>query len=84
MPNYEVKNKLTGLKYGPGEWAEVDTRPKCDVCPGEKAEAFYDARASDGRWGYFCLVHFRTLGCTMGTGCGQRLMLAEEIEKVAR
>jgi hypothetical protein len=81
MPNYAVKDLKTGRKYAAGEWVEVAERPQCDVCL-VPALAFYDARASDGRWGYFCLTHFNTLGCRLGMGSGQRLVLEGEVEHI--
>jgi hypothetical protein len=80
MPNYAVRLK-TGIVLEPGRWVEVAERPLCQVCTEDKQEAEYDARASDGRWGYFCLTHFHTLGCSLGLGRGQRLLLDGEYKE---
>ena len=46
---------------------------KCDVCKAELSDEdkFYDAKVPNGPWGLLCGGCFRSLGCTLGTGCGQ-------------
>lgn len=52
---------------------EVSKLPKCDVCGGT---AHYDAKTTQGAWGYLCEEHFATMGVGLGTGRGQRLVVA--------
>lgn len=53
------------------------TIPSCDFCD---EEAVYDGRmAHRSSWAYFCENHWRTTGIgRLGTGYGQRLVLAGE------
>jgi hypothetical protein len=57
----------------------VKTHPPCDICG---APAYFDAKSKDGRWGYFCPMHFQshTWG-KLGLGMGQRLISDAELEK---
>ena len=51
--------------------ALVAVLPKCDIC-GKPAE--YDARIPfQGCWANLCEHHFKEFGCSLGTGCGQKL-----------
>ena len=51
---------------------EVAVIPACDVC-GDPAIA--DAATNIGPWAYVCERHFAELGCALGLGRGQRLVL---------
>lgn len=82
MPNARIKHLPTLREYRPGEWVEVAERPSCNACVNTVQEAFFDARAHSGHWGYFCPTHFRTLGCKLGTGFGQRLVLEGEYKVI--
>lgn len=77
-----IKLTKTGVILKSGEWALVPDSYRnhlCQVCPGEeKLTALYDARTPSGRWGYLCATHFASLGCRLGTGFGQRLVLESE------
>lgn len=56
----------------------VDSRPQCDLC--RKAEAQFDGKTSIGPWAYMCLACYRKFGVGLGTGFGQRLYLANEVQ----
>ena len=57
-----------------GDIARVSVLPECDICPnGTKAE--YDARTPSGQWGNLCERHFNNLGCQLGLGRGQKLVI---------
>lgn len=56
----------------------VDKRPQCDMC--RKAEAQYDGKTTSGPWAYMCLACYRLHGVGLGTGKGQRLYLAGEVQ----
>jgi hypothetical protein len=56
---------------------EVASLPKCDLCPASDAAlAAYDARTVMGPWANMCEGHFTHYGVGLGTGSGQRLVLA--------
>ena len=59
--------------------AYVSVIPKCDVCnlKGEDEDAVYDANTGRG-WGYVCQYHFDVLGCSLGLGRGQKLLVPEK------
>ena len=52
--------------------AKVVKLPYCDLCG---AEAHYDAKTTQGPWGYLCDEHFAEFGVGLGTGRGQRLVV---------
>lgn len=55
---------------------QVSHLPKCDIC-GETAH--FDAKSKDGRWGYFCHMHFNThTWGKLGVGFGQKLVLKQD------
>ena len=55
----------------------VASLPKCDLCPADDAAlAAYDARTVMGPWANMCEGHFAHYGVGLGTGSGQRLVLA--------
>jgi hypothetical protein len=57
--------------------ATVATLPACDLCPeGTGALAAYDARTVMGPWANLCEGHFQHYGVGLGTGRGQRLVIA--------
>lgn len=64
----------------------VTNRPVCDIHKYMEGDstvpAMYDARTNDGRWANVCEAHFvsHTSG-QLGTGHGQRLILASEAGK---
>ena len=47
--------------------------PACSFC---LATAAYDAATRMGPWAYMCERHFQLVGVGLGTGAGQRLVLA--------
>ncbi len=51
--------------------------PNCDICraEGHQAAALYDAAIPGGPWANLCQVHFEALGCQLGTGRGQKLVV---------
>lgn len=61
-----TNNDLTEVKI-------VGTR-YCDLCADGETVAQYDARTSNGQWGYLCEKHFKREGCTLGLGKGQKLV----------
>lgn len=60
----------------------VSSLPDCDICkyvsrPTNKIEpAAYDGKTKDGPWANMCDRHFKSHGVGLGTGKGQRLVLA--------
>jgi len=50
--------------------------PDCQVCD-DKHEAYADARLPSGSWAYICKPMFTQLGCQLGEGKGQKLVLQE-------
>ena len=64
----------------------VDKRPPCDLCSvrsphGNPPEAQFDAKLKGGGWAFLCLPCFKRYGIKLGTGFGQRLFLAHEVEE---
>ncbi len=57
----------------------MTTIPDCDVCAmhSKREKACYDGKTVQGPWAYMCENHFQLLGTGLGTGRGQRLILAE-------
>lgn len=57
----------------------VASLPDCDFCPKDRpAPAAYDARTTQGPWANICEVHWPIYGIgQLGTGYGQRLILAD-------
>lgn len=50
----------------------IDPVPRCDFC---LSNAKYDAASFTGPWGYFCEVHFASLGNgKLGVGYGQEIV----------
>lgn len=57
--------------------AKVARLPVCDFCD---QTAHYDAKTAVGPWAHLCEQHFQTCAMyplALGTGRGQRLVLAE-------
>jgi hypothetical protein len=52
---------------------KVSQLPNCDIC-GAVAE--YDGKTTMGPWANMCLNHFKQLGVGLGTGRGQKLVMA--------
>lgn len=52
---------------------EVSELPMCDICNHPRA-ALYDCNLGQG-WGNVCQEHFETLGCQLGLGKGQKLVV---------
>lgn len=55
--------------------------PGCDVCKAEfpasdPNPATVDGKMTTGQWAYMCETHFEDYGVGLGTGQGQRLILA--------
>lgn len=59
--------------------------PDCDLCAlqGMKTPAAVDGKLKSGQWANMCLSHFGELGVGLGTGRGQKLVLAPAIEGAA-
>lgn len=55
----------------------VTRRPACDFCG---AEAQFDAKTTSGPWANMCLPCYKVHGVGLGTGLGQRLYLAHEVD----
>lgn len=62
----------------------VSVLPGCDICkyvgppPRKPAQiAAYDGKTTEGPWANMCEFHFKKYGVGLGTGKGQRLVLAE-------
>ena len=53
----------------------VAALPECDFCK-DGTLANYDGKTALGPWGYMCDAHFCMYGIGVGTGYGQRLLLA--------
>lgn len=51
----------------------VSQMPNCDVCT-TAVPAYADAKTKYGPWAYVCEAHFVELGCSLGSGHGQRLV----------
>ena len=63
-----------------GNSAKVSEIPDCDLCKQEGIEnrkAAVDGKTKMGPWAYMCEEHFQECGVGLGTGLGQRLILAE-------
>lgn len=57
---------------------QVSSLPFCDFCRAGSTKAEYDGKTHHGPWANMCRVHFATHGVGLGTGRGQRLILAEK------
>lgn len=55
---------------------EMTSIPDCDIDPSH-GEAYADAKTAGGPWGYVCRACFDSLGCELGLGRGQRLVLRQ-------
>lgn len=53
----------------------VQALPRCDMC-GDGSVAEYDGATAFGPWANMCAAHFAQYGTGLGTGRGQRLVLA--------
>lgn len=63
----------------------VNHIPDCDICGGAftTRKAYADARIpANGSWGYLCRHHFDHLGCELGLGKGQKLVLDNPFERL--
>jgi len=59
---------------------QMTTIPNCDLPHEVPVPAVYDSRSTYGWWAYMCESHHRTLGVgRLGTGYGQKLILAEPV-----
>ena len=58
---------------------EIHHKVDCDMCKtlGVKKEAKYDAKTTNGQWGYLCQDHFDSMGIGLGLGKGQELVFNE-------
>lgn len=58
----------------------VSVLPECDIHKHMLGEsgvlAAYDGATTIGRWAFMCEEHFQVYGVGLGTGRGQRLVLA--------
>lgn len=57
-----------------GTEARVAKLPPCDIDPSH-GPAGYDAKTTEGPWGYLCEPCFAVHGVGLGTGLGQRLVV---------
>lgn len=67
-----------------GTWVVVAGRPNCDIhqmVEHQRVEALYDGKTTHGPWANMCQVCFEAVGVGLGTGRGQRLLLASEMEE---
>jgi hypothetical protein len=63
-----------------GERVTVARLPKCDFC-AEPAQ--YDGKTRMGPWANLCPNHFVDYGTGLGTGRGQRYVLADTTGETA-
>lgn len=68
-----------------GDTAIVAVMPPCQFPHEEQTPAAYDALTHNGQWAYVCEDHFQiqTSGL-LGTGKGQKLILAGDAPEVDR
>lgn len=59
----------------------VQSLPQCDMC-GDGSAAEFDGATAFGPWANMCNRHFGQFGVGLGTGRGQRLVLATNREGV--
>lgn len=45
---------------------------RCDICETELSAVKYDAKIAGGGWADLCAYCFSRMGCTLGTGRGQK------------
>jgi hypothetical protein len=60
--------------------ARVEEIPNCQLPhhEGHSQPAYADARIPGVGWGYVCRAHFEQMGCSLGMGKGQELVLDTE------
>jgi hypothetical protein len=60
----------------------VSVIPNCDICQvgpwPRTTPAVVDGKTQQGPWAYMCEQHHEQYGVGLGTGRGQRLVLASE------
>lgn len=59
---------------------KVAKLPDCDFCNMAglaPRKATYDGATTQGSWGYMCQEHFNRFGVGLGTGKGQKLVVAD-------
>ena len=58
--------------------ATVHALPPCDFCAADhrSRKAEYDGATKMGPWAFMCPAHFEEYGLGLGTGVGQRLVVA--------
>lgn len=63
-----------------GTVAEVAVLPPCDFCkqvdPHSHVDAAFDGKTKQGPWANMCTTHYGLYGIGLGTGRGQRLVVA--------
>lgn len=60
-----------------GTSVTVVALPPCDLCPDDSSTlAEYDGKTVMGPWANMCEGHFSHYGVGLGTGRGQRLVIA--------
>lgn len=76
----------TASLHTAGDTAQVMAYPTCDVCKqnGVNTEARYDGKTVFGPWAYMCKAHFQQVGTGLGTGKGQKLVLAPSSKSSAK
>jgi hypothetical protein len=65
-----------------GTQTVVSVIPPCDICKHQykrDTPAYADASMirAGGSWAYLCKVHFAMMGCRLGLGVGQELVLGD-------
>lgn len=72
------KDQMSEKRKWLGTWPA-----KCNECGKslDTLDHFYDARAYPGSWGLFCQECFEGLGCSLGTGLGQKYN-SKTLEKI--
>jgi hypothetical protein len=57
---------------------KVPSLPDCDLKHDTAVKAHYDGKTIHGPWAFMCEAHFQSEGTGLGTGRGQKLIVAEE------
>jgi hypothetical protein len=62
-----------------GTSTTVQELPNCDFCI-KTTPALYDGATVGGSWANMCQVHFAMFGIGLGTGRGQKLVVAVKVD----
>lgn len=73
-----VRELSAGAVNSLGTRIKMPVIPCCDICAarGATQPACADAKLDVGAWAYVCERHFAIYQCRLGTGRGQKLILA--------